>query len=116
MDKLNLKVTVERDRTFGLMNHEIKERVIQIHKADNKTLITPEEVRKIMADIESQALKRGERIKTMVKGLNKARFVCLKGFNTELSAKDEEDYMRGRVADGKSFSNFTQLQIHIQKY
>ena len=116
MDKLNLKVTVERDRTFGLMNHEIKERVIQIHKADNKTLITPEEVRKIMADIESQALKRGERIKTMVKGLNKERFVCLKGFNTELSAKDEEEYMRGRVADGKSFSNFTQLQIHIQKY
>ena len=115
MDKLNLSVSVQDARTLG-KNKNVKERVIHIRKDDMKTLITPDEVKKIMKDIEDTAHKNGDKIKTMVRGLNKTRWNCFKRYDSELDMVDEHDYMRGRVADAKDYSNFYQLEIHIAKY
>lgn len=47
----------------------------------------------------------------MVRGLGLDKWTTLKGLNSELNAKEYEDYFKNKVKDVSKFTKFFQLQI-----
>ena len=91
------------------------EKTFQVNKKDGKSMITPEELRSIVENMEKDAKKSKKAIKFMVRGLNGMQKFTLKGYNTDLDLNNEEEYFDGKVNDGTKFANFYQVQITVQK-
>ena len=91
------------------------EKTFQVNKTDGKTMITPEELRSIVENMEKDAKKSKKAIKFMVRGLNGMQRFTLKGYNTDLDLNNEDEYFDGKVNDGTKFANFYQVQITVLK-
>ena len=94
---------------------KVKEITYKVTRKDKKMNITPEDVRQLVKSIETQASKRGETIRLMVRALNGMREFTLKGFDTDLDVLDFEEYFEGKVKDISKFTDFAQLEITIMK-
>ncbi len=111
MDKLGIAMKELGSRSFG----DSTEKTFQINKSDGKSMITPEEIRKIVTSIEKQAEKKGDKIRLMIRGLNGTRRFTLKGFDEELNVMDDDEYFEGKAKDVTKFTDFFQVQITVEK-
>jgi hypothetical protein len=109
MNKLDFEV--QSTRNFLGM----KEQTYKITRKDKQMNIRPKDIINLVNEIESQAKKKGETIRVMIRGLNGVRMFTLKGYDTELNVLDEEEYFDSKVRDATKFSDFSQLQVSIMK-
>jgi predicted DNA-binding antitoxin AbrB/MazE fold protein len=107
-DKFNYKKLNQRD--FKGM----QQAAYQI-ESKKKEMIKLIDIENIVKALEETALKKGEKAKIMIRGMNGTGMRTLKGYNENLEEKYEDDYFLGRVKDTTKFSNYYQLQIYIQK-
>ena len=91
----------------------LTEKTFQVNKADGKTMITPDEIKKLAEFIIKGAEQKGKNIKFMIRGLNGMQKFTLKGFDEDLKIMNEQEYFDGKVNDGTKFANFFQVQITV---
>ena len=94
-----------------------KSKLILYLVKDEKTLITPEELREIYKKLKSDLDKKynGE-YKIMVRALNAIQYFTLKAYSDDdLIVDDEVDYFNNRVKDSKAkkFTNFSQISFTV---
>jgi len=109
-DIFNSKVIKEPKKIGGIVT-----KTVQIYKNKGKR-ITEKEIETLVHTIEKSALKKNEKIKIAVYGLNGDRIRNLKGFNTDLHVQTYDDYHNGIEFESPNFIEFYQLNIVINKY
>ena len=95
------------------INKKEREKTIKIYKKDEKSQITPNELRKLNTALLEQYKKSGKKHKIMIRGFGDNGAHTLKGFDTDLDVDDDEKYFEGKVRDVTKFAGFNQIQITI---
>jgi hypothetical protein len=94
----------------------LKEATYQVNNKKKGAMIFDHEIEAMIKSLETQALKKGERVKILVRGLNGTGIRTLKGYNEVYGARHEEDdYWLGKVKYSEKFTTYYQLQITVQK-
>jgi hypothetical protein len=96
-------------------NGNIIKKTVQIYK-DKGERITEKEIEAIVSSIEQSAIKKKEKIKIAVYGLNGDRIRNLKSYDGELHIQTYDDYHQGIDFESPNFMDFYQLEISINKY
>ena len=95
------------------INDKDRMKTIRVYKKDEKTQITPSEIKKLVDSLLTESKKTGKKHKIMIRGKCNSGTFTLKGFNTVLRVDESEDYFEGKVRDASHFANFNQLEITI---
>jgi hypothetical protein len=92
---------------------KVKQTTVQMSRTDKKTL-SIDDIAEIAKSIQSQADKKKENIKMMIRGLNIDKWYTIKNFDHDLNADEIDEYLDGQVHDTHKFNDF--FQIHVTIY
>ena len=91
----------------------VKQTTVQMSRHD-KQLITTNQIASITKSIQTQADKKKENIKLMVRGLNADKWYTIKSMDSDLNEHEIDEYLNGNVGNTGKFLDF--FQIHITVY
>jgi hypothetical protein len=92
---------------------KVKQTTVQLSRTDKKNL-SIDDIAEIAKSIQTQADKKKEKIKMMIRGLNIDKWYTVKSFDSDLNADEIDDYLDGQVHDTNKFNDF--FQIHVTIY
>ena len=96
-------------------NGNIIKKTVQIYK-DKGERITEKEIENLVKTIEQSAIKKKEKIRIAVYGLNGDRIRNLKSYDGELHIQTYDDYHQGIDFESPNFMEFYQLDVVIYKF
>ncbi len=105
MENLNINITETKDFL------DSKETTLQINKK-NKKSINPKEIKRLTENL-LQSAPKGSKLR--IRGLGIDRWHTLKGYDTNLDVKEDEEYYDGKVRETGKFADFSQIEITILK-
>ena len=92
----------------------VKQTTVQMSRHD-KQLITMNQVASITKSIQTQADKKKENIKLMVRGLNADKWYTIKNMDSDLNEDEVEEYMDQFVDNTVKFKDFFQIHVTVYK-
>ena len=93
---------------------KVQQTTVQMSRNDKK-MLSMDEIAEISKSIQTQADKKNEKIKIMIRGLNIDKWYTLKSFHSDLNADEVDDYLEGLVHDTHKFKYFFQIHLTVYK-
>ena len=93
---------------------KVQQTTVQMSRNDKK-MLSMDEIAEISKSIQTQADKKNEKIKIMIRGLNIDKWYTLKSFHSDLNPDEVDDYLEGLVHDTHKFKDFFQIHLTVYK-
>lgn len=89
-----------------------KEIQFKYTKKGNNKMITRDEVKQIITDLNNNARRSNKRIKFMIRGQNPMRWTTIKAFDVQNIDEDDE-YYNNTVQDSSKFNQYYKIHLTV---
>jgi biotin synthase-related radical SAM superfamily protein len=91
------------------------EKTIQFTRKDKKPIIKISDVTDLVEGLQATARNNNDNIRILVRAMAPDGMKTLKGYNSELNAEEYEEYFMNSVKSTSKFTQFSNLQITVEK-